>query len=183
MAEYNLTMSLYVPRVYHNTQSLGYREVQRQKIKGKIFVYFDPDSGASEPEISALDIVNTTHKINGARVTYGDADATEIMWRYIGSNRSGVFKKAQVKFSLDLDPSYNIGADEPDNALIIQISGHGASDKTIKGSVTGQIGCGCTEHGHLSPTRRIDGNPSDITPLDGTFVMTRIGKSPAFILQ
>jgi len=171
---YKVTMHLKVPRVYDNTQSLGYRRTQSQIISG----YLSVNKGCGdlhEPEINAYDFVNKTHKVSRKNVTYGDAVADEVMWRYIGSNRTGVFRCTNVKLRLDLDPSYNIGADEPDNALIITLAGYGSSEKTIKGSVTGQIGCGCTAYGHISPTRMIDWMVSDITPLCGTFSMRRAG--------
>lgn len=188
---YKLTMKLYVPRVYDNTESLGYRKVQQQRITGYIYVDKDapipvPDGGDEEidgdvevigprePAISVCNIVNHTHRVQGRNVTYGDVEATDVMWRYIGSNKKGIFRKPQVKFSLDLDPSYNIGADEPDNALIITLSGRGFTEKSIKGGITGQIGCGCTAYGHISPTRTIDWLVNDITPLYGTFNMKRV---------
>lgn len=55
--------------------------------------------------------------------------------------------------------------------------------KTIKGSVKGQIGCGCRAYGHLSPTRVWLGFVSDyvvdVAPLYGTFsaqFLSREGK-------
>lgn len=173
---YKLTMHLRVPRVYNNTQSLGYRKMQYQTIVGYVIVDKDvtkAEEYTGEPSICAFDFYNKTHKVNNANVTYGDTEATSVMWRYIGSNKTGVFKNTNVKFSLDLDPSYNIGEDEPDNALIITLSGYGTSEKRIKGSVTGQIGCGCKAYGHTSPTRTVTGEVSDITPLYGTFTMKR----------
>ena len=171
-AVYRITMSLYVPRVYDNTQSLGYRKVQRQTISG--YVVVEKEAGVHEPVVTAMHLVNKTHKVQKANVTYSDADAEDVMWRYIGSNKTGVFRNVQVKFSLDLDPSYNIGADEPDNALIVTLAGRGSSEDSIRGAVTGQIGCGCTAYGHVSPTRTIWGLVSDITPLYGTFTMRRV---------
>lgn len=172
---YKLTMALYVPRVYNNTQSLGYRKNQLQKIVGYVTVDKDIGSEDTEPFIRTWYLVNKTHKVQKQNVTYHDAYADDVMWRYIGNNKTGVFKNTQVKFSLDLDPSYNIGADEPDNALIIQLAGRGSTEKAIRGSVTGQIGCGCMAYGHISPTRTLKGEVSDITPLYGTFVMKRVG--------
>lgn len=173
---YKLTMRLRVPRVYNNTQSLGYRKMQYQTIVGYVIVDKDvtkAEEYTGEPEMSVFRVYNKTHKVNNANVTYGDADATDVMWRYIGSNKTGVFKNTNIKFSLDLNPSYNIGADEPDNALIVTLSGYGTSEKYIKGSVSGQIGCGCMAYGHVSPTRTVEGNVSDITPLYGTFTMRK----------
>lgn len=178
---YEVTMRLKVPRVYDNYQSLGYRKPQWQKIVGYVSVDKDMASQPSEddgyvsgePEIYAYGFTNKTHKLSsGKRVTYADCSlADDVMWRYIGSNKTGKFKTTCIKFSLDLDPSYNIGYDEPDNTLIIQLSGIGSSEKKIKGNVTGQIGCGCMAYGHVSPTRDVLGEVRDITPLYGTFTM------------
>ena len=175
-AVYKLTMNLKVPRVYNNTQSLGYRKNQSQKILAYVYVYKDTLEDG-EPVIQIDGCYNRTHKVAGSNVTYKDTQADGVMWRYIGSNKTGVFKNTNIKFSLDLDPSYNIGADEPDNALIITLSGYGFNEKTIKGQVTGQIGCGCTAYGHISPTRTIDCRVSDIVPLSGSFTMKRVSVS------
>ena len=176
---YKVTMRLRVPRVYDNMQSLGYRKAQWQRIIGYIAV--DKDLGSckeegedliGEPEICSYGFVNNTHKVNGKKVTYeDDSIADNVMWRFIGSNKTGIFKNTCVKFDLDLDPSYNIGDDEPDNTLIIRLSGIGMSESHITGNVTGQIGCGCMAYGHISPTRDICGNVRDITPLYGRFTM------------
>lgn len=175
-AIYKLTMNLKIPRVYDNAQSLGYRKNQTQRIMAYVDVYKDSlDEG--EPLIEVHGCYNRTHKVGGASVTYKDATASGVMWRYIGSNKKMVFKNTNLMFSLDLDPSYNIGADEPDNALIITLSGWGNTERVIKGQVTGQIGCGCTAYGHISPTRTIDCRVSDIVPLSGSFTMRRISVS------
>ena len=170
---YKITMSLKVPRVYDNMQSLGYRKMNQQKITG--YVYVDYDAVDGEPRITTCCFVNNTHKINGKKVTYSDSSATEVMWRYIGSNKTNVFKNTNVKFCLDLDPSYNIGSDEPDNTLVITLAGYGKNEKVISGNVTGQIGCGCKAYGHVSPTRTIECNVSDIVPLYGSFKMKLVG--------
>lgn len=170
---YRITMNMKVPRVYDNAKSLGYRKVQQQVIKG----YISVDYGCGEykePVIYAYSFLNRNHKIGGKNVTYAETEADDVMWRYIGSNKRNVFTSPNIKFSLDLDPSYNIGADEPDNTLVITLSGSGISERTIKGAVTGQIGCGCMAYGHISPTRGIDFRVSDITPLYGTFNMRKI---------
>lgn len=169
---YKVKMRLRVPRVYRNTTSMGYRKVQRQKVTG--YVYVDKnDLEDGEPRVWATGFLNETHKVGGQNVSY-KALVTDVMWRYIGNNRTGVFKHPNVKIGLDLDPSYNIGADEPDNTLLITLSGYGVSDRHVRGSVTGQIGCGCSAYGHISPTRTVDGKVTDITPLCGTFTMTRV---------
>lgn len=177
---YKCTMLLDIPRVYDNTQSLGYRKPQRQQIVGYITVDTDISGrseeedkifGYGEPAICALGFTNNTHKISTGKVTYEDACAQEVMWRYIGNNKTGVFRRTNVEFKLDLNPSYNIGEDEPDNTLIITLSGDGATYKQISGTVTGHIGCGCADYGHTSPTRTIDFRVDDKAPLDGRFAM------------
>jgi len=167
---YKLVMKLDIPRVYDNMQSKGYRKVQKQRIVG--FVTINKDA-VGEPVIKTYGIFNKTHLVGGKYVTYDDTVADDVMWRYIGSNETGVFKNVQLKFSLDLDPSYNIGADEPDNALIITLSGRGVNEKYIRGMVTGQIGCGCTAYGHISPTRTVHGEVDDIAPICGKFALMR----------
>lgn len=173
---YKMKMSLKIPRVYDNSKSLGYRKIQRQKIECKVYVDKDLKDGQSEPEIAVYDVVNKTHKIQSKNVTYRDCEAQDVTWRYIGSNKTGIFKNANVKLCLDLDPSYNIGDDEPDNALIITLAGVGSTDKTISGCITGNMGCGCKAYGHVSPTRTVDlCSVSDIVPVCGTFTMRKIG--------
>jgi len=173
---YKLTMSLKVPRVYDNTASKGYRKIQKQKITGYIYVDREHamEDEPGEPTIISHDMVNNTHKVSGRKVSYSDAYASGVMWRFIGNNKTGKFKNVNLKYSLDLNPSYNIGADEPDNTLIITLAGYGVSEKSIKGSVTGQMGCGCSAYGHVSPTRTLCGLVSDITPMCGTFAMKRV---------
>ena len=169
---YQLNMRLRIPRVYDNTQSKGYRKFQWQRILGYIIV--DKSSYESEyiePNIFVYGLTNNTHKINKDNVTYDAVEASDVMWHYIGNNRTCIFKNTCIKLYLDLNPSYNIGDDEPDNTLLIQLSGVGDSERLIGGNVTGQIGCGCKEYGHVSPTRDINGNVCDTAPLYGTFTM------------
>lgn len=174
---YKLTMKLHVPRIYDNMQSMGYRKPQLQTIKGFVYVDKGVKSGQTEPEISVAGMYNRTHRVYSKSVTYMDTDATGVMYRYIGSNKTGVFKQPCIKFSLDLDPSYNIGDDEPDNTLVIDLAGQGRSERSIKGGVTGQIGCGCRAYRHVSPTRTIVYGVNDIAPLYGTFTMTLVGST------
>lgn len=175
---YKVSIRLNVPRVFDNMQSLGYRKMQWQSITGYVAVDMSaPDKSSCEPVVYAYNFVNRTHKVQGSRVTYLDAWATDVMWRYIGSNKTNVFRKPNVKFSLDMNPSYNIGDDEPDNTLIMTLAGSGSSDSLIIGRITGQIGCGCMAYGHISPTRTVDGRVSDIVPLYGTFTMRLVSRS------
>ena len=171
---YKISMTLKVPRVFNNSDSMGYRKVQSQKIVGYISVDRDSCDEFGEPKMEAIGLVNTSHRISGKRVTYDSAIADEVMWRYVGNNKTDVFKNATIKFGLDLNPSYNIGDDEPDNTLIMTLSGYGFTDRNIRGSVTGQIGCGCTAYGHVSPTRTIEGRIDDIAPVCGVFTMRMI---------
>lgn len=174
VTRYQLAMYMYIPRVYNNTESTGYRKIQRQIIKG-IMEVRDYDDGSREPEIEIVELVNQTHRVNGKNVTYKCVTLEgETMWRYIGNNATGVFRRPCIKFSVDCNPSYNIGDDEPDNTLIVQLSGTGTSDKRITGHVTGQIGCGCYAYGHISPTRTRYGEVDDRVPTYGRFTMKKI---------
>lgn len=173
---YKVRLQLDVPRVYKNTESLGFRRIQKQRIVGFVSIDKDVDEWTLyEPEVRAYSFVNSTHVISGTKVRYADCVASDVMYRYIGNNRTGVFATPNVRFTLDLNPSYNIGADEPDNTLIITLSGHGRSERVVRGRVTGQIGCGCHAYGHISPTRTLACMVSDIVPICGTFKMKRIG--------
>lgn len=152
---YELKMSLRVPRVFDNTGSRGYRQYQSQTVVAQLRVEHG-DGG--EPSISISWAENRKHKVGGRCVTYAPTEAEGVMWHVLGSNRTGKFRMGSVKFELDLDPSYNVGDDEPDNALILTLAGRGnvSSDGRMKlatGYVAGQIGCGCSAYGHVSPTR------------------------------
>ena len=86
---YSFTMHLYVPRVYDNMQSLGYRKYQYQTLKGQlIFIYKDD----GETLVKVKDLVNRTHKINGKMVTYTcyeyPYDDNGILLVGVGSNRT-----------------------------------------------------------------------------------------------
>ena len=152
---YELKMSLKVPRVYDNTESLGYRQYQTQTVVAQLLVEHG-DGG--EPSITISCAENRTHKVGGRRVTYAPTEAEGVVWHVLGSNRTGKFRTGSLKFELDLNPSYNVGEDEPDNALILTLAGRGnvSSDGRLKranGYLAGQIGCGCSAYGHVSPTR------------------------------
>lgn len=152
---YELKMSMMVPRVYDNTGSLGYRQYQTQTVVAQLRVEHG-DGG--EPSITIPWAENRKHKVGGRCVTYEPTEAEGVVWHAIGSNRTGEFRTGSLKFELDLNPSYNVGDDEPDNALILTLSGSGnvSSDGRLKranGYLAGQIGCGCSAYGHVSPTR------------------------------
>lgn len=163
---YKAVFTLKVPRVYANTESKGYRKYQTQVVRGVVTVDTS-NLVAGEPKMTAC-FTNTTHKVAGRFVTYEcEVDQSSVMWRWIGDNRKGDFHKPCLRFSAECNPSYNIGDDEPDNTLIFTWSGYGNGVKRIGGYVAGQIGCGCSAYGHVSPTRTIDGRISDIVPMCG----------------
>lgn len=164
---YDVTLRLWIPRVFDNSSSLGYRKYQLQRIVGELAVTYD---GLSEPSIEFRRLENRTHRISGTNVKYGDAECGEVRWHYIGNNRNDTFKTPSVSFRAGLDPDYNISqrVDE-DNSLLLVFSGTGStsSSKTLRGIrgaqtahclhgyATGTLGCGCMAYGHISPTRLI----------------------------
>ena len=166
-AVYDLTMWLKVPRVYDNANSRGKRKYQAQKIVGTLYVETDCET---EPTFCVSGLRNKTHKVGGACVTYTTTVEGTPFWHAVGSNATGKFKTASVRIDLDAEPSYNIGdPDEPDNTLLVTLAGSGTA-KRIHGYVSGQIGCGCTAYGHLSPTRIMWTNtPTDIAAVYGRF--------------
>lgn len=99
----------------------------------------------------------------------------------LGHNGKNIFNRSGIKFNIVLDPSYNIGDVTEDNSMYLSVSGDGnlAYSKTycqyipnaFSGFVTGQVGCGCTEYGHKSPTRIYNGGITcdviDIAPVYG----------------
>lgn len=182
---YRFKMVLNVPRIYDNMQSKGYRKYQKQTIQGELKFIYDDETG-SKVEVYGLE--NKTHKISGRRITYECSeypyDDNMFLSVGLGSNRTLKFNQSGVRFSFVADPSYNIGEVDEDNSLYLELSGHGKMKSkskycslvmdTLKGSVTGRIGCGCSEYGHISPTRMYMGYLNydwviDIAPLDGTW--------------
>ena len=178
---FDVTLSLNVPRVYQNEQSQGYRKIQRQTVKGEMTWEYGADGRISDVRFSGF--VNRTHVMsNGRNVTY-DVDIDRLVstprFNLIGSNKTGVFKTPSVSFFLVMEPSYNIGALDEDNALYVMLSGKGTTAvqgnvKTLTGNVAGTIGCGCTAYGHKSPTRVIGefgatDNVDDVAAVYGTW--------------
>lgn len=175
---YAFRMSLKVPRIYDNMQSRGYRKLQTQRITGELQFIYDDDGNVT---VKVNNLVNNTHRISGQKITYKcydfPYDYHDPLLVAIGNNRTGKFKDGGVEFAFQADPSYNIGKVDEDNTLILELSGYGKIKngvlKNIKGAVKGQIGCGCTAYGHVSPTRLYIGFVSDyvydIAPLFGTF--------------
>jgi len=149
---WELKLRLAVPRIYDNATSQGSRKYQWQTLHGYFTVQNVP---GSEPILEFCSLENQTHKVNGRPVTY-DAWVDEgQLWHGIGSNRTGVFKTRSVTFRLWAEPSYAIGPEPTeDNSLIVTLSGYGnGTANQLRGSAAGQIGCGCHEYGHVSPTR------------------------------
>ena len=161
--EYKFTMYVYVPRIYDNNLSLGYRKYQRQKITGYLQIAY-PNDG-SRPTILVEDLVNKTHKLsNKANITYKCKVDSGVMYprvNLIGNNKTCKFLTGAVNFYLDAEPSYNKGEDDEDNSLLITLAGRGYTKSVkngrrmyrISGNLAGTLGCGCYAYGHTSPTR------------------------------
>ena len=161
--EYKFTMRVYVPRIYDNTASLGYRKYKQQTVNGTLRLTYE--SGTVRPTITVTNLVNRSHKINGCNITYTTTvDSGDYVYpriNVIGNNRTGVFKTGSIVFHIDANPSYNIGEDVEDNSLLITLAGR-ANTKVVngrrvigtgRGNLAGTLGCGCTAYGHVSPTR------------------------------
>jgi len=165
--EYAVTMHLRVPRIYDNECSLGKRKYQSQTLKGSLVAIYDGES--DEPVLEFTYLENRTHKVGGKCVTYNVATDRGV-WCLIGDNAKDKFKTSSVSFYIDADPSYNIGEDEPDNTLLLTLSGSG-SHKRLSGYAAGQIGCGCRAYGHKSPTRimGVYGEPGEVTDIASVY--------------
>lgn len=175
---YRFTMNLKVPRIYDNMASKGYRKLQPQKLVGELQFIYRSDGTT---RVRVLNLVNKTHKISGVPISYVCYDYPygfhEPLVVGIGNNRTRKFRQGGATFAFQADPSYNIGAVDEDNTLILELSGYGTLSgnklRRLKGSVRGQIGCGCQAYGHISPTRIFHGWLTDIVydvaPLYGTF--------------
>lgn len=183
---YKLTLRVRVPRIYDNMESLGYRKYQTQTIRGELrFVY--RSDGSVQVETSVL--TNITHKINGKNVTYATYPTDDDDWMNltvaVGNNRTMKFRQGGIDIQFIAEPSYNIGEINEDNTLVLRLSGTGSitsSDRLnfIRGSATGRIGCGCTDFGHISPTRlwlsHLTDIVVDVAPVYGTFNARLIGR-------
>lgn len=146
---YDFYMRLRIPAIRDNLASLGSRELKWQRIYGTMHVgYISPDA---EPVVWLEGLYNKDYKIGGRNVTYGPL-VTKASLHAIGSNRTQRFKVVMPSIEATLNPSYNIGDDEPDNTLILKFAGYGTAKK-MTGYVTGDVGCGCYACGHTSPTR------------------------------
>lgn len=160
---YTFTMKVAVPRIYDNLQSQGSRKYNTQTIKGSMLICYTKDY---EPIIIIQNLVNKSQRLsNGMSISY--KCNTQLLETFpnrvylIGNNKTGKFHTASVGFFLDAEPSYNKGTDDPDNSLLIVLSGKGITKKVstgrrinkIIGRLAGTLGCGCMAYGHTSPTR------------------------------
>lgn len=161
---YDLTMKVHTPRIYDNMQSLGSRGYRKDTLKGELWISYSLDN--SEPATMQItNLVNKSYKIGGANVKYDVYFDGEVAPRVnmIGNNKTKKFKTASVALEIICDPSYNIGEIDEDNTLYIKLGGKGRVSKklrngcqvikTVKGGFGGTLGCGCSAHGHVSPTR------------------------------
>jgi len=159
---YKFSMSMKIPQVVNNTQSLGERKYQAQRFEGWLYVRYKTN-GTAEIRIEGL--VNKTFKVGGSCVTYKVYVDENAVWNLIGSNRTGKFKKPSVCISIEAQPSY-VYSYKPtdDNSLVLTLSGNGSSRKALSGYASGTLGCGCHDYGHVSPTRVMGpyGLPLDI---------------------
>lgn len=159
---YRFKMSLRVPRVYDNTQSLGYRKYQKQVIRGKLHITYD-DEGEDPVTITFSELRNLSHRVNGSLVVYSAMTdpLVKTTVNVIGDNRTLVFNTASVRFGLVAEPSYALGEPKEDNSLYLVLAGDGKMGKhrgatvirKMSGNVAGGIGCSCSAYGHMSPTR------------------------------
>lgn len=161
--EYKLTMYVYVPRIYDNNLSLGYRKYQRQRVTGILQIAYPNDGG--RPTILIEELVNQTHKLStGIKVAYKCRVDQNVMYprvNLIGNNKTDKFNTAAINFYLDAEPNYNKGEDNEDNSLLITLGGKGLTKAAnggrriyyISGNLAGTLGCGCYAYGHTSPTR------------------------------
>lgn len=180
---YELRMTLHVPVILDNMKSLGKRKFKLQQFRGRLAVhYFRDDQDRERVEMSVPALTNMSYKISGKRVTYETTIADYPVWVAIGSNLTKIFDKASLAITIDADPSYNVGDDEPDNTLIVTLSGSGKQFMSISGFVAGQLGCGCHAYGHVSPTRKIGAQGAtdvveDIASCYGQFRLKWVGYS------
>lgn len=172
---WDLRLSLYVPRIYDNMTSQGQRRYQRQVLRGRVKV---TPRKEDEPLVEVLDLENWTHKVNGKRVTYSSSPCEHVLWHAVGNNKTGVFKVRSVQFQFEAMPSYAIGpVPDEDNSLIVTLAGRcGGSTALLRGYAAGQMGCGCTEYGHVSPTRLWGQDiPVDTAAVFGTWLARQVG--------
>jgi len=170
---YDVWLSLHVPAIVDNSQSLGKRVYRTQRLRGTMTV----KDGAWEPTVTFTALENRSHRVSGEYVSY-DVETDNVGWHAIGDNRTGRFRKASVFLSIEATPSYAL-ADGEDNTLVLTLAGCGASDARLTGYASGQLGCGCYAYGHVSPTR-IYGTDTvvDTAAVWGTWKATRTEVRP-----
>jgi len=123
---------------------------------------------------------------SGAKITYEcekNDDKFDRLY-YIGDNRSNKFSTPALNTSIIAEPSYALSEMNEDNSLYIDLAGYGKSSKylikqcqvisTMSGYVTGTLGCGCSDYGHVSPTRVVgpytfEDLVVDVAPVYGTW--------------
>lgn len=147
---YALKIRLRVPQVVDNSVSTGKRKYKTQALVGTMEVEYATEG---QPNVRIVALTNRTFKVGGVRVCY-DAGIVSSRWNLIGSNRTGVFRTPSVCVEVDALPSY-VASYKPtdDNSLVLTMAGAGSSVKRISGRVSGTLGCGCSDYGHVSPTR------------------------------
>lgn len=180
---YRLDLTLKVPRVFSNNSSQGWRKNQVQRIRGEVEVDYSKENGV---RFSYSPFINRTHILaSGSNVTYDVGESFAPTWNLIGNNKTGRFTTPTVSFTLEMLPSYTLG-DQPteDNAIVLTLSGSGStrnrSERTVimslSGYAAGRVGCGCTEYGHISPTRKVGAEGAteeadDVAAVFGTWRM------------
>ena len=132
-------------------------------------------------------LTNRTHRINGKNITYvcHPDDEHQNLVVAVVSNRTMKFGQGGIDIAFIADPSYNIGGVEEDNTLMLRLVGMGSitSDRlrTLRGSATGRIGCGCHAYGHISPTRIwhsfLTEIVVDVAPMYGSFTARFKGRT------
>ena len=178
---YDFRLYLKVPVIVDNMESQGYRKFKRQELRGTLTVhYFENHLNETVFDMSIPALTNKHYKIRGANVTYETTVGESPVWVAIGNNRTGVFHNSCIAIDIDANPSYNVGDDEPDNTLILKISGRGNQFSMFSGFAAGQIGCGCHAYGHISPTRQLGPQGAtdkvqDIAACFGQFRMKWVG--------
>ena len=160
---YDFEMTLKIPRVYDNMQSLGYRQIQSQKLQGELNVRYTDEA---IPILEVVQLGNKTQKTStGNQISYQCETDELSRFNYIGDNRKKIFKTPAMRMYLMAEPSYALTEMQEDNSLYLELAGYGTSSKSkikgvqipvrLSGYAAGTLGCGCTDYGHVSPTRVI----------------------------
>ena len=174
----------------------GFKFKMMLKVEGEMYLIY---RSGEMPEVVITNLVNKTQKLsNGSQIKYRcriDQDKIPTIVNYIGDNKKGLFKTGSIVFFLDADPNYNKGEDDPDNSLLVAVSGKSSTRKTwfaeflgnaykylgyyyeyntFSGNVAGTLGCGCYAYGHTSPTRvggacGASSNVSDVAAVWGSW--------------